>query len=304
MQPIDPTESPKVHEPALNHVGLWVDDLAAAVAGSRARACASRRAASARAPPATTSASSIRRATRRPARRRGRADRAGAGAARGDRGARSGLVRSARARVSYAFGDSDRAAQRLALVARVFEPASREFLAEAGRRGGALAVDLGCGPGLHDRAARACARERALRRPRRVARLRRGRAARACPRAASSSVTTCSLAPYPTGRADTIYARFLVTHLADPAAAIGVFASQLAPRGRLLLDEVEWIHSDGRAVPALSRARRGRARVAAASACSSGRASAALRPAIRAGCARAACASSPSTRAMRPVCSR
>ena len=32
MQPIDPAKSPKVHEPALNHVGLWVDDLAAAVA--------------------------------------------------------------------------------------------------------------------------------------------------------------------------------------------------------------------------------------------------------------------------------
>jgi lactoylglutathione lyase len=32
MQPIDAAKSPKVHEPALNHVGLWVDDLAAAVA--------------------------------------------------------------------------------------------------------------------------------------------------------------------------------------------------------------------------------------------------------------------------------
>lgn len=32
MQPLDPAQSPKVHEPALNHVGLWVDDLAAAVA--------------------------------------------------------------------------------------------------------------------------------------------------------------------------------------------------------------------------------------------------------------------------------
>jgi len=31
MQPIDPDERPKVHDPALNHVGLWVDDLAAAV---------------------------------------------------------------------------------------------------------------------------------------------------------------------------------------------------------------------------------------------------------------------------------
>jgi lactoylglutathione lyase len=32
MQPIDPGKSPKVHDPALNHVGLWIDDLAAAVA--------------------------------------------------------------------------------------------------------------------------------------------------------------------------------------------------------------------------------------------------------------------------------
>lgn len=31
MQPIDPDRSPKVHQPALNHLGLWVDDLRAAV---------------------------------------------------------------------------------------------------------------------------------------------------------------------------------------------------------------------------------------------------------------------------------
>jgi lactoylglutathione lyase len=31
MQPIDPEGRPRVHEPALNHIGLWVDDLAAAV---------------------------------------------------------------------------------------------------------------------------------------------------------------------------------------------------------------------------------------------------------------------------------
>ena len=32
MQPLDPAQRPAVHEPPLNHVGLWVDDLAAAVA--------------------------------------------------------------------------------------------------------------------------------------------------------------------------------------------------------------------------------------------------------------------------------
>jgi lactoylglutathione lyase len=31
MQPIDPDKSPKVHVPQLNHIGLWIDDLAAAV---------------------------------------------------------------------------------------------------------------------------------------------------------------------------------------------------------------------------------------------------------------------------------
>ena len=31
MQPIDPAKKPAVHDPALNHIGLWVDDLAAAV---------------------------------------------------------------------------------------------------------------------------------------------------------------------------------------------------------------------------------------------------------------------------------
>ncbi|MCR9094435.1 MAG: VOC family protein [bacterium] len=31
MQPIDPEKRPKVHDPALNHIGLWIDDLRTAV---------------------------------------------------------------------------------------------------------------------------------------------------------------------------------------------------------------------------------------------------------------------------------
>jgi lactoylglutathione lyase len=37
MQPIDPNKRPKVHEPPLNHIGLWIDDLPAAVAWLTAR---------------------------------------------------------------------------------------------------------------------------------------------------------------------------------------------------------------------------------------------------------------------------
>lgn len=37
MQPLDPARPPRVHEPALNHIGLWVDDLRAAVSWLSAR---------------------------------------------------------------------------------------------------------------------------------------------------------------------------------------------------------------------------------------------------------------------------
>jgi len=37
MQPLDPEKKPSVHNPPLNHVGLWIDDLAAAVAWLEAR---------------------------------------------------------------------------------------------------------------------------------------------------------------------------------------------------------------------------------------------------------------------------
>lgn len=37
MQPIDAEARPKVHDPALNHVGLWIDDLHAAVGWLEAR---------------------------------------------------------------------------------------------------------------------------------------------------------------------------------------------------------------------------------------------------------------------------
>ena len=37
MQPLDPEKKPSVHKPPLNHVGLWIDDLAAAVSWLEAR---------------------------------------------------------------------------------------------------------------------------------------------------------------------------------------------------------------------------------------------------------------------------
>jgi len=39
MQPLDPDKKPKVHEPPLNHIGLWIDDLPAAVEWLSAQGC-------------------------------------------------------------------------------------------------------------------------------------------------------------------------------------------------------------------------------------------------------------------------
>ena len=88
MQPIDPTAKPAVHDPALNHIGLWVDDLPAAVAwltanGMRFTPGGIRKGAAGHDvcfihPKGNEAA---------PRSRRGRADRAGAGAARRGGGA-------------------------------------------------------------------------------------------------------------------------------------------------------------------------------------------------------------------------
>jgi lactoylglutathione lyase len=63
MQPLDPEKKPAVHTTPLNHVGLWIDDLPWRWSGSRPRACALRRAASARARRVSTSPSCTPRPT-------------------------------------------------------------------------------------------------------------------------------------------------------------------------------------------------------------------------------------------------
>jgi len=48
---------------------------------------------------------------------------------------------------TYTFGDDDVASRRLAHLAALYEPESRELIARAIVRPPALALDLGCGPG-------------------------------------------------------------------------------------------------------------------------------------------------------------
>ena len=143
----------------------------------------------------------------------------------------------------YSFGDSRRAAARLALVAQSFEPVSRAFLESAAPRGCARALDLGCGPGFTTRLlAEVCAPHELVGLDASPAYVAQARAA--APPGASFLVHDVTSLPFPGGAADLIHARLLLAHLREPERLLALWTSALRPGGRLLLDEVEWIRSE------------------------------------------------------------
>jgi SAM-dependent methyltransferase len=137
----------------------------------------------------------------------------------------------------YTFGDDERAARRLALVADVFEASSRALLGGLSVRP-RLALDLGCGPGFST-ALVATATGAAT-----TVGLDRSEAFVAAARAAfpglgfvCHDVTT----GFPTAPPDLVFARLLLAHLPEPAARARAWARGLAPGGRLVLEEMEGI---------------------------------------------------------------
>jgi trans-aconitate 2-methyltransferase len=146
----------------------------------------------------------------------------------------------------YAFGDGPAAARRLDLLADLFEPASRAFLERVAGRPCRLAVDLGCGTG---RTTRLVAE---VLQPERTLGLDQSEFFVAAAAGGSAGmefvVHDVTRVPFPCPPADVCYGRLLLSHLPDPGAALAAWATQLAPGGLLLADEVERIHTD---LPAL-----------------------------------------------------
>jgi trans-aconitate 2-methyltransferase len=142
----------------------------------------------------------------------------------------------------YAFGDSAPAARRLDLLADLFEPASRPFLARFADRPLGLAVDLGCGTGHTTRLLASVLG------PRRALGLDQSAsfvalAAAVAPPGVEFAVHDVTRAPFPCPPADLLSCRLLLSHLPDPPATLATWATQLAPGGLLLVDEVERIHT-------------------------------------------------------------
>jgi SAM-dependent methyltransferase len=148
----------------------------------------------------------------------------------------------------YLFGDSDLAARRLEVVAECFGPSSRAFMTETVEQGPSLAMDLGCGPGytthlLAD--ALACEAVVGLDASESFVDL----AEASATARVSFRVHDVTSVPFPCGPSDLLYARFLLTHMTGVEDLIAMWATQLRPGGRLLVEEVDAIHT---AVPAFA----------------------------------------------------
>lgn len=143
----------------------------------------------------------------------------------------------------YTFGDSDLAAERMALVAQVFEPSSRALLARAVPAGAGIALDLGCGPGHSTRmVAEVC-------RPLRTVGVDGSERYVELARATTTDPTVgfvrhdVTMLPLPEVPVDVVYARLLLAHLPDPPGLVERWRSQLRPGGVVVADEVESIEA-------------------------------------------------------------
>lgn len=150
----------------------------------------------------------------------------------------------------YTFGDDEVAAGRLDLLAHVYEQPTRSLLARWAPARVGLAVDLGCGPGHTTRLLQAVVEPSRLvgveRSPAYAALAGRQLADLPGVEVLEDDVTQ----PLPVAGADLVFARFLLTHLAAPAAALRTWAAALAPGGRLIVQETARLVSRD---PALGR---------------------------------------------------
>jgi SAM-dependent methyltransferase len=141
----------------------------------------------------------------------------------------------------YTLGDTEMAGNRLAVLAEVFGPSTEAFVSAALPSVTDAVVDLGCGTG-HTTAmlARLAGARSATGLDTSTDFLRRARAAHPSLEFQEADVTRV---PLPVDAPDVIFARFVLAHLPDPMSLVADWVAQLAPAGRLLIEEGAGIES-------------------------------------------------------------
>ena len=149
----------------------------------------------------------------------------------------------------YTFGDSDLAAERLRRLAAVFEPGSRALLERFAQVPGALALDLGSGPGFTTRLVAEHAKtERVIGLEQSVKLLEQAAALHGNERV-SFQQADVSLPPFPTPPAALMFSRFLLTHLREPEAIVRGWARSAEPGALLILEETARLSGEHPAFP-------------------------------------------------------
>jgi SAM-dependent methyltransferase len=144
--------------------------------------------------------------------------------------------------VTYTFGDSAIASERLRIVAEVMEPFARAALAPVDASSVHDVIDLGCGPG-HTSRLLAALFPRAT-----VTGV--DQSAAYVDEATHGAGARCRFVladvgdePLPGAPADVVYARYLLSHLADAGGYVDRWSRALRPGGWLVLEEPEVITS-------------------------------------------------------------
>ena len=142
----------------------------------------------------------------------------------------------------YLFGDTDLAVQRLRLLADLFARSSKARLEQEVMRPPSRVVDLGYGPGhttalLSDRfpSAEIVGLDNSASF---VSRARQEETERI-----AFHLHDVTTAPFPVGHGNLLYCRFVLSHISDPEATVETWATQLRPRGLLLAEETQSIHT-------------------------------------------------------------
>jgi trans-aconitate 2-methyltransferase len=137
----------------------------------------------------------------------------------------------------YTFGETALASRRLALLADVLATPSGAFLRGAVDRPPQVALDLGCGPGFSTAlVAEATEARRTVGLDSSAAFV--GAARRSFPHL-EFGVHDVTVTPFPVAGPNVVFARLVLAHLPDPARQARAWGRQLAPGGRLLLDELD-----------------------------------------------------------------
>ena len=143
----------------------------------------------------------------------------------------------------YAFGDGPEAGERLAVVHRVFAPLTDRILDLAVTDPPHATIDLGCGPG-HTTELLASRWPDAMITAVELSPAFAAATRKRVPRATVIEGDVTDPGVVAGRRGELVYARCLLAHLADVAAAVATWRGWAAPGGRLVLEEPEQIDTD------------------------------------------------------------